>query len=392
MSTGKKVGIGCAGLFVVFMVIGSIGAAVKKERESAEATPAPSPAVASGSIAANSPRPVGLSAQPATSLAPLPTGPANLAVLEKQELATRQSYEPLREQHGYFQIQAKITERSGNKLMLWGKVYGQGGTKQNQEGWLMEDGNIVILDYDKSKIQIDHYYDNAYFLEQKTGKGKLGQKVLVNVYGPAPAALIRAKEAHDAAALKLSEAQGAMADAAKDTKEEAYAEYQARIEQFAKDAAATGLYGIQPTLGRQGQIIAAVWISAKRDIIPKIVLVRDANGPFISVSDSWQPGLSNTGGFDHAESLGTETLPILTKDIAPLIIAAGHLSTEPAVIAKAIMDKFVTATQDRTESKNVPAPAVDIPPFNIDSVPLSARLGAFDGGRQSYELRIMLQK
>lgn len=343
------------------------------------------PLVGSGMQTANA-------AESATQPAAQPSGAANLVALEQQEAATRKVYEPLREKNGLFQIQAKIQERSDNKLMLWGKAYGQGDTKQNQQGWVMEDGNIVILDYDKDKIQIDQYFANAYFIEQKTAKGKLGQPVVVNIYGPAPAALIRAKEAHDAAALRLSEAQGVKADAAKDTKEAAYAEFQVRIEQFAKDVAATRLYEIQSTLGRQGQIIAAVWISAQHHVIPKIVLVRDAKGPFIAVSDSWQPGMSNTGGFDHAEALERDTLPMLTKNIAPLIIAAGHLNTDPAIIAKAIVDNLATATRDRTETKNVPAPAVDIPPFNIETVTMTGRLGAFDGARQSYELRILLQK
>lgn len=383
ISPTKKAGIACAVVFGAILVIGGIGAALSKGKAAtngADTAHAPSP----GSPAMPTPVVHTLAPAPISPTPEVPTSDAtDLATLERQEATARQRYEPLREKNGLFQIQAKIQERAGNKLVLWGKAYGQGDTQQNQEGWLMEAGNIIVVDFDKDKIQIDHYYDNVYFIEQKTGKGKLGQPVLINVYGPAPAALLRAKEAHQAAAAKLATARQAVEAAANDARETAYAIHDPTIARFAASVAATGAFTVREQRGKSQQIVDAVWkpVADRFRIVRSIELVRDPAGPFIAVTGAWNP-LN-----PWQEEMGTA----LTAHIAPLVQAAGQTQADPATIASAIAAQIQAAEKARADRNTEYKQAAPIPAFTVEGVTISGQLDTRpDINDQPYRLQIVL--
>jgi hypothetical protein len=188
MSTGKKAGIAVAVFFGAIFVLGGIGAAVEKAKKekAAQGAEAAQPAA----TASTSQLPAPSSASPAAQ----PTGPANLAALEKQMEEARRLLGIESEKSGCFRLQGKINDHSDNALSLWGYAVPNPpiqGMRHNQFGAVLEEGNIVVKDYDKNLINNGYYTGLAYYLESKHGKNAVGGKVPINIYGQAPKSLAK---------------------------------------------------------------------------------------------------------------------------------------------------------------------------------------------------------
>ena len=209
----KKVTFGCLGLFVVLIVIGGIGSAIEKSKQqkAAGGAPTPPPAPSSEPASTATPTPV-----PATTPAAKPSGPADRATLAKRADEARARLQSEQEKHGCFQVNGKISERTDDMLMLWGKALIMQGTSPQAMGFLFEDGNIIVKGYDKNGISYDQYLGVAYFAEQKRGKNSFGQQVPVNIYTTnKPASLAAAEKANATAQAELEQVEAPISAANK---------------------------------------------------------------------------------------------------------------------------------------------------------------------------------
>lgn len=193
----KKLAFGCLGLFVVLIVIGGIGSAIGKSKQEKAAGGTPTPSSEPASTATPTPA-------HASTPAAKPSGPADRTTLAKRAEAARARLQAEQEKHGCFQVNGKISERTDEALVLWGKALVMQGTSPQSMGFLFEDGNIIVQGYDKSGISYDQYLGVAYFIEQKRGKNNFSQQVPVNVYSASkPASLAAAEQANATAQAEL---------------------------------------------------------------------------------------------------------------------------------------------------------------------------------------------
>lgn len=204
MSNRKKASIAVGVFFGAVFVIGGIGSAIDKRKKEAAARCAE--AAPPTAMASTSQPPVPASVSPTTQ----PTGPASLAMLAQQVETARAKLQAEKEEHGSFQIHGKkITERTTDMLLVWGKALPTNGTPINQMGCIFEEGNVIVKDYDKQDISAVGYFGFVYYLEQKHGKGNFGQSVPVLVYtGKEPASLAKARTAFEQATAAYEKAKG----------------------------------------------------------------------------------------------------------------------------------------------------------------------------------------
>jgi hypothetical protein len=127
--------------------------------------------------------------------------PADVPALEKQFEAAQAGLAVEQKKGGTFRILGDIKQRTPDTLVVWGKALGI-DVDPSQPGWLMDEGNIQVEGYDEKDIAFNRYTGIVKFVEQREGKGALGQPVTVNVYGKS-ADLVRAEAASKVAMANL---------------------------------------------------------------------------------------------------------------------------------------------------------------------------------------------
>ena len=122
--------------------------------------------------------------------------------LNKKFIEEISKYQNVRSNTFNFKIYGKITGRTAEHIYVFGKALGGDGLNLNQLGTLVEDGYIVIENYNVASIHGSMYVGQHQFLGVNEGTNGFGAKVFINKYGSSPDLMV-AKEKSELALIEL---------------------------------------------------------------------------------------------------------------------------------------------------------------------------------------------